>query len=303
MSLALLFPHAGYIGTTPTSDFDGWNGEMFHVLKGVRDTLRTFFVAQTNLAQTTARIANYIDIQPDGNPPPTMGSWYVAVDEAQIVTTQQHATEQSEYQVTVTLTREAKGEANDRLKYIYQSTSGDGLRSNPGLDQLEQYVKNCINANQSVRLAANNSISQPTGYDQFFRTPLYYTGRSSTRFESGDWAGLQPEAKSFLVRQLTFGGMKAFTCNTLARLGPFSLTATASAGTVTLTWEDSSLTETAYKVYRSADNGMNYTNIGTTSSNTGTYADSGVSGTYSYYVSMVQADGIEVASPVVKVTA
>lgn len=171
---------------------------MAALLIGVRDTLRTALAPAIPGGRVT-HVSKYIDIRPGGRPINMLGEWFAAVDE-QAVRSTERSSLREDLSLTVTLTHRQTVFAPDRTQGVYLDTAH-------GLDVLERLTIAAIHGSHAVRQAANQAAELPgvmTG-DQFI-APLYYTGRTATRSESGEWIGAEPDAQAFLVRSLSFGG-------------------------------------------------------------------------------------------------
>lgn len=162
------------------------------LLQAARDRLRT----QLSLT------ANDCDIQPQGRPPARMGDKYIGLDEDSVVPTGKgHLKELNTIVVVITkrLTPESK------LTY-----SQAYIKSASGLGAIERTVIAALHGVQAVRVAANTLGGLPhVDNGDAIITPLYYIGRTRSRFETGEWAGCEPGAACFMVRELRFqGGMR-----------------------------------------------------------------------------------------------
>lgn len=171
---------------------------MSALLQAVRDTLRTSLVtAMPGGVGTYAK--NYVDIRCNGAPIGIAGEWFVAIDEGAIRSTER-ACLKEEYGVIVTITHRQTVYPRDRSQGVYLDTSH-------GLDVLERLCITAIHGSHTVRSAANTAGGFPdNATGDSFIIPLYYTGRGPTRPEDGSWAGMEPEAATFLVRSLNFQG-------------------------------------------------------------------------------------------------
>lgn len=171
---------------------------MGFLLQAQRDHLRQALLSLIPGGDPT-RAANYVGIQPDGRPPPTMGDWYAAIDEASVESS--HRSYLGEvFHTEVTITRRASQHARDRYEDIYLNTIN-------GLDVIERAIIQACHCNQDLRQRANALAGSPDpAAGDIFQIPLFYGGRGRTRTETGEWIGAEPDRGAFLIRVLPFAG-------------------------------------------------------------------------------------------------
>lgn len=164
-------------------------------MEAVRDHLRSTLAFPGG----ADKAVHYVDIQPNGQPPAAIGDYYIAVDEASIESADKTHLKEI-FQLEVTITKTIGQFRKDQLSSAY-------FHHSRGLGPIESSVKVAIHNNQDLRALANfkGGLPSTVNGDQFIQ-PLWYLGRGRTRFEAGDWAGLEPDKKAFMVRVLRFGG-------------------------------------------------------------------------------------------------
>lgn len=140
------------------------------------------------------------DIQPDGRPPATMGEFYVAIDEAGVQSNEKTHLRET-FSITVTITRRTAPTPRDRRGSLYADRSR-------ALAAIERPVIVAVHNNQTLRALANAELGAPQENlgDQILQ-PLWYAGRSRTRYESAEWCGAGGnDNDAFMVRTLNFQG-------------------------------------------------------------------------------------------------
>lgn len=172
-----------------------------YLLEAARNQLRS----NLTLPGGASKAANYIDIQPDGHPPASMGEWYVSLDEIGVNTPgieQEYL--QEVFSIAIWITKRTGKHAPDR-RYSLYSEAVNGLRA------IERQCIKFLHNVHAVRIAANTLGSLPgasTG-DSFIQ-PLWYAGRGKTIYAGPEWVGKgEGDSDTFAVRQLRFvGGLR-----------------------------------------------------------------------------------------------
>lgn len=276
-------------------DYQPWNGDTVHIMRAVRDCLRSYFPNFQGFTMSADQAKGYIGEQIEGRPPASMGKWYIAIHDGGCAAEGQNDMIET-YSIQVTVTHE--------LQYVPADRSNSAKRNTVhGLNRIAQAIKLLIHGNQAVRIKANNSVLMPIEVGELWKTPLFFTGWGPERVESGEWAHCEPDARSFIVQTLNFNGCKAFYTPNFLRRGPMQVTASVSiGGAVTLDWNDRSLFETFHKIYRSNDYCSSWTLRDTIASNLQTWSESPGSGTWWYRVAIVDLEDVEYTSPPVVAT-
>lgn len=162
------------------------------LLQAVRDTLRTAMTADHKT----------IGVRAGGQPPATMGQWFIGIDEGGEDSDQKlHLAEISK--VAVSLTVRLGVFPGERTDEIY-------LNSLRGFRTYERQIKRALHGNQAVRTAANVLLAAAATADYYpFQTPVYYVGRGPTSFHGSEWllgAGEKNSNSAFAVRVYNFTG-------------------------------------------------------------------------------------------------
>lgn len=141
----------------------------------------------------------YINWQPDGHPPASMGEFYISVDE--------DGSEQKEhdklheiYRMKVWITKRTGQYPPDRALEAYKLASR-------GLRDLERRIVVAIHNNHTLRAAVNTELGVPdASVGDSCVNPMWFPGRGKTTKAGADWIGGNNDNDNFLVRVLPFAG-------------------------------------------------------------------------------------------------
>ena len=258
---------------------------------------------QTDLSadfpQHADNIGNFIAIQPNGNPPATAGEWYVSVDGMSVSSDARNFLRET-YNVKVYISKKTAKYDTDRMGKAYSDNA-------EGLEQLELRVRGHLHANENVRITANTNVGAPGPGGDVFQRPLYYQGRSNTRYQDSGWnhskankrTGTAPD-HGWLVRELTFTGadrIQALNVMLGSVVAPDTLQATSSSETeVDLTWDNAANNSTGVLVYRST-NGVTFSQITSLANTALSYSDTTTVGGTIYYYRVVNSSALGNSGP------
>jgi hypothetical protein len=158
---------------------------MAALLKAARDKLREDMPIPPGQSPKL-----FVGIQPGWALPKPRGQWFVALDEANVTSTEKVSLKE-EYAIEVKIVKEVGRYAPDQTGQMY-------LDHSPGLDELERQVIRSLHNNHTLRQMANENAGAPSAGDgDIFQSPLWYRGRGRTSF--GDLS---------LERTLSFSGAR-----------------------------------------------------------------------------------------------
>lgn len=141
-----------------------------------------------------------VGIRPQGQPPATMGHYYIGVDEVQVSSSEQDRTFLKEtYTVGVWITMRSGLIPNDNFDEYY-------LNHAYGISDWERKIKNALHGNHGVRNRANAIlIARGVRGSGEFNFAMHYAGRAPTGFKT-NWVDGDSSETPTIVRALMFTG-------------------------------------------------------------------------------------------------
>lgn len=141
-----------------------------------------------------------IDFQPGGSPPPRSGQFYIALDdEGEDDEGLTEGAMAERYKISVTISVRVGQQAQDQQDLIYRQVGKK-------LSMVAQQVKNCLHAQQDIRVAACANL--PGGVAEFTE-PLFFKTGGAVMLKGPEWCGeVTDKTAGWAVKKLVFTGMR-----------------------------------------------------------------------------------------------